>query len=644
MNLTKRFESQHLEQKLDVLFDEKIANLWRQLSSGLVTSSMDAKMDELLSLYRVQLDKDASRGLQEGHADARGEIDFEVIKDVIVEGHKDARALIQQELTSAIQRLEEQASKQRKSSDVLPVIEQLNNRTIEAVVGAIAQGSRRSDAGQSRMSSESEREALIRELMSVLAPKISALRPETVDYEHLTQQLSQAVKPHISQLIDLASDKRETASLIVNSILPMLPHSAPTLEPEAIAAQLTSEIRKVIGPVDAHEIKEQVADLVVERLDSRLAVRDKAFNVDNVAGKVTESIARLLEPMHQVASTVGNLVQGQLTLTSQNEGFASSHKDMVTLLADLPLKLANVMEAVDATKSELLSRPSTSTRDSESNDSILRIETTVDNLASDQKLISAQTSELLSLHQDVLDRLSALPEALSTATGVLQTAHAEFASSRDASKHDLEEIRRLKTQNADLQVQLAKARGAHGQVRVEKDNLAEKVQTIEAERDRHRSQLEETQAAVAVQAATSATFESRNSELEEALSQALARLKASDVAAQTSQERIAELEKINHGRTAENQVMRSKVRISCSSFPLFISSLNSFTRSMLSNYKPHWRLVTKRQRWMLTWLCRRSMTMSYRNRPTGMTFIVLLNKSKTSQHSSDKPITRRSEN
>ena len=562
MNLTKRFESQHLEQKLDVLFDEKIDNLRRQLSSGLVTSSIDAKMDELLALYRVQLDKDASRGLQEGHADARGEIDFEVIKDVIVDGHKDARALIQQELTSAIQRLEEQASKQKWSSDVLPAMEKLNNRTIESVVDAVARGSRPSDPGQSRV----EREAFIRELMSVLAPVISSLRPETVDYEHLTQQLSQAVKPHISQLIDLASDKRETATLIVNSILPMLPHSAPVLEPDAITAQLTSEIRKVIGPVDAHEIKEQVADLVVERLDSRLAVRDKAFNVDNVAGKVSETIARLLEPTHQVVSTVGNLVQGQLALKLQNEGFASSHKDMVTLLADLPLKLANVMEAVDATKSELLSRPSTSTRDSESNDSILRIETTVHNLASDQKLISTQTSELLSLHQDVLDRLSALPEALSTATGVLQTAHAEFASSRDASKHDLEEIRRLKTQNADLQVQLAKARGAHGQVRVEKDNLVEKVHTIETERDRCRSQLEETRAAVAAQAATSATFESRNSELEEALSQALARLKASDVAAQTSQERIAELETINHERTAENQMKRSKVRISYASF------------------------------------------------------------------------------
>jgi hypothetical protein len=566
VNLTKRFESQHLEQKLDALFNEKIAILRRQVPGGQVSSSMDAKMDELLSFYRMQLEKDASRGLQEGQADARGEIDFEVIREVIENGHKDARALIQQELASGIQRLEEQAHQRGPSPDVLPIIERFHDRIVEAVAGAVAAGSKPSDAGlQSILSSEFERETFIRELMSVLAPMISTLRPEAVDYDHLTHQLSQAVKPHISQLIDLASDKRETASLIVNSILPLLPspHLAPALETETISARLTSEIRKAIAPVDAHEIKEQVADLVVERLDSRLAVRDMAFNVDNVTGKVSESVALLLEPMHEVASTVVDLIEGQLALRSQNDGLASSHKDMVALLADLPLKLANVMEAVDATKTELLSRAVMANKDSTSDDSILRIETTIDNFAGGQKLISTQTSKLLSLHQDVLERLSALPEALSAATGVLQSAHAEFASSRDTSKQDLDEVRRLKTQNADIQIQLAKARGAHGQVRVEKDNLVERLQIIEAERDRYRSQMDETQASAAAQATANTAFELRNSELEEALSQALARLKASDVAAQTNQERIAELEKINHDRTIQNQKLKSKVRTLC---------------------------------------------------------------------------------
>lgn len=557
VNLTKRFESQHLEQKLEALFDDKIEFLRRQMSSGLATSSTDAKIDELLALHRTQPHKDAARSLHDGgiEADAHGEIDFEVIKEVIEEGNKATRVHLQQELGSAIQRLEELTAQHKGSlSDALPIIKR---QTIEAVVGTVTQGSNPDAGTQALLSSEFERGALIRELVSVLTPIISSLRPEAVDYDHLTHQLSQAVKPHISQLIDLASDKRETASLIVNSILPLLPapHSTPVLETEAIAAQLTSEIRRVIAPVDAHEIKEQVADLVVERLDSRLAVRDRVFNVDNVAGRVTESIASLLEPMHQVTRTVDNLAEGQNTMTLQNDELASSHRDMVALLADLPLKLANVMEAVDATKTELLSRPVTADKDSVSHDSISRIETAIDQLTDGQQSISSQTNDLLSLHQDVLGRLSSLPEALSTATGVLQTVHAEFALSRDAWKNDIDEIRRLKTQNTDIQVQLAKARGAHGQVRVEKDNMVEKIEKIEAERDRYRSQMEEMQST----ARASSAFELRNAELEEALSQALARLKASDVAAQTNQERIAELEKANYDRAADNQNLAAKV-------------------------------------------------------------------------------------
>ncbi|EGO19473.1 hypothetical protein SERLADRAFT_401825, partial [Serpula lacrymans var. lacrymans S7.9] len=56
-----------------------------------------------------------------------------------------------------------------------------------------------------------------------------------------------------------------------------------------------------------------------------------------------------------------------------------------------------------------------------------------------------------SIHKDVVDRLSALPEDLSSAINVLQAAHAEFASSREASKRDLDEIRKLRAANSDLQ-------------------------------------------------------------------------------------------------------------------------------------------------------------------------------------------------
>lgn len=564
-NLTKHFESQQFEQKLAALFDEKIEIIRREGPSSLANSWTDTEIAEVFSLFKTQLEKDAARERQDSSMDARGEIDFEVIRDVIQEGNTNATNLIRQELADAVKRLEEAATHQQGlSSDSLHVLEQHNDKIIQAVATAISKATTQMETSQNdRSSSEFEREALLHDFKSILGPMIAGLRAEAVDYDLLTQQLSQAVKPHISQLIDLASDKRETATLIVDSIIPLLPspHSYPVLETETITKQFTSEIRKAIAPIDAHEIKEQVADLVVERLDSRLAVRDKAFNVESIAAKITESIILSIEPTSQVVTALDNLIDGQKILTSQNDELASSSKCILGLLSDLPAKLATATEAIDIARVELLSRPEMLKEDAASSESISHIESTVDSLTSGQKAISLQTNELLTLQQDVLVRLSAIPEALSTATGVLQNAHAEFASSRDASKHDLDEIRRLKTQNAEIQVQLAKARGAHGQVRVEKDNLVEKIGIVESDRDRCRSQLEELQTSSTAQAINTATIESRNSELEEALSRALARLKASDVAAQTHQERITELEKINCDYTVQNQNLKSKVRV-----------------------------------------------------------------------------------
>ena len=60
---------------------------------------------------------------------------------------------------------------------------------------------------------------------------------------------------HISQLIDLASDKREMAGLIVKRLIPVLPtiYSPPI---PTIVAHVTAEVRHMVAPLDAHEIKE----------------------------------------------------------------------------------------------------------------------------------------------------------------------------------------------------------------------------------------------------------------------------------------------------------------------------------------------------------------------------------------------------
>ena len=131
--------------------------------------------------------------------------------------------------------------------------------------------------------------------------------------------------------------------------------------------------------------------------------------------------------------------------------------------------------------------------------------------------------------------------------------------SRDTSQKDAEEIRRLLTANTEMQVSLAKARGQHGQVRVEKDQLNDRLRSAENERDRLRLQFSDIQAIAATKTAEASAMENRNRELEEALAQALERLKSSDVAAQTHLERIVSLERTVQQLSDEKYQYMSKV-------------------------------------------------------------------------------------
>ncbi|KAH9961626.1 hypothetical protein BGW80DRAFT_1463753 [Lactifluus volemus] len=61
---------------------------------------------------------------------------------------------------------------------------------------------------------------------------------------------------------------------------------------------ITAEVRRIVGLLDAHEIKEQVSDQVVERLDSRLAVRDRLLDMRSrtTRKKQTHNQRRSLPP------------------------------------------------------------------------------------------------------------------------------------------------------------------------------------------------------------------------------------------------------------------------------------------------------------------------------------------------------------
>ncbi|KAJ6569529.1 hypothetical protein B0H19DRAFT_1373665 [Mycena capillaripes] len=558
MDLTSRMEIHKYEQRLEALLDEKLDDIRRDLvrTKGSLNPSAEAMITEVVQLFRSQLQTSAARGLEDSRMDARGEIDFDLIKDVVQQGHAEARALLKRELADIGMRMSQGQMPVETAESVGPLMRELNNRTVDAVVEAIQELSVRLEA-ISVAAPARERDSMVDALMSALTPVVHSMHPEAVDYDYLTDKLTQAVKPHISQLIDLASDKAETAVLIVDKLKPLLPSAkANKVDTDAIALQLCAEVRRAIAPIDAFEIKEQVADLVVERLDSRLAVRDRALNPDLVAGKVTDGVAQLLEPMNQVSTHLSTLLDGQKSLSTQQTDLTSTHKQVVDFMSDLPPRLIAAIEALNAAQAQVPRTNGVIAHASEPSEHVLRIKSVVEDVASEQRTLSANSRELLLLHKETLEQLNALPEALASATNILHGAHAEFALTRDANKREMDELRR---NNTEFQVQMAKARGAHGQVRVEKEVIAEKLSILEADRDRLRLQLKELQTSTSSKAIDLTAVEARNKELEDALAKALARLQASDVTYQTSQERILELEKANRELTTEKQTLKSKV-------------------------------------------------------------------------------------
>jgi len=230
----------------------------------------------------------------------------------------------------------------------------------------------------------------------------------------------------------------------------------------------------------------------------------------------------------------------------------------MTLLTGLPGQLSDATEPLRTMLADFISAGVTRGQGLPSSEDLLRISSTVNGLSAGQQALQDKAADLLALYPNVLSRLTDLPNTMATAIRDAQIASAELLA-RTVTKEDFEEVRNMMATNADLQVQLAKARAAHGAVRVEKDIVMERMTFAESERDQLRTKVDEIQAVMLLRATDAATWQARATELEEAMSQSLARLKTSDVTINSQQERILELEKLNKELTAEKQGFISKV-------------------------------------------------------------------------------------
>jgi hypothetical protein len=57
-------------------------------------ASTDAAINKVMSLFCTQFQESAARGLDDSQVDARGELDFHLVKDIVEQGRAEARAMI----------------------------------------------------------------------------------------------------------------------------------------------------------------------------------------------------------------------------------------------------------------------------------------------------------------------------------------------------------------------------------------------------------------------------------------------------------------------------------------------------------------------------------------------------------------------
>ncbi|KAH8120720.1 hypothetical protein DFH11DRAFT_1500736 [Phellopilus nigrolimitatus] len=553
LRLAERLESL-LEQKIEQLRDDLLIHA--PVRGGFVSGSTDEMVKEAMAMFRTQLRDSAAKEFEDSTMDARGELDFEMIRSIVEQGHEDTRRHIQQDLADILQNIKDSEGSATPQSilDLVRGIQELkanvlaSNAHVSDRISAIGNVSPYAGAQQ-------EREAFIFDMISALTPQLASLRSESVDYDALTNKLSQAVKPHLGQLIDLASDKRETAALIVDHLMPILESiaSTPTVfDTGNLVSEMTATINRIVSPIDTYNIKEQVADLVVERLDSRLSVRDKdiAGNFDSLKSKVADAISPILGRFEGLNKGVSTLSREQTDALMETRDFMDKQSEAAASLIE---KLNGMSEAVIIIQS-LATQQQT---DAKSSTQLLeQIESSVEAINSHVGV--GAEKELSSISQQ-LHEFKPIPESISSALSSYEKKHSEIITYLQSMQDVSQEVRKLSSANADLQVQLAKARGDHGKVRVEKDNLNERFTSAEAERDLLRVRVEDLQTTALAQAVEFSALKTCNVDQESAMHAALDRLKIADVNAQTQQERIAELEKANRELSLEKHQLSSKV-------------------------------------------------------------------------------------
>jgi hypothetical protein len=546
---------QQFEQRLDSLLDDKLDDLRRELmqqhNSSSLNETTETMLAEIISL-RGQLQESTSRTME-----SQKDFNYQWLQGVVQQANHDTKSSLQRDLSEIMRRVEARShSNPDLQKELTPFINEVTSRTMNTIVSISQQYA-------SHLESLTDSGSVANEILKALNPHFASILPAPIDYDVLTAQLSQAVKPNISQLIDLASDKRETAGLILDQLLPALQALTPVtpeIDIDNLTNKIVAEVNKVVHRFDAHEIKEQVSDLVVERLDARFANQYRE-RTEGIVERIQESVVNGLGPVPgEISSILFKLAIIHRDISELNpEDLASFRHDVVNIIADLPPKLGSATESLNAALVDIKLQRETQSKWENVATKVDRTESILHSLSDTQKTVSSQNLEILSTQKDAIAQVSALSFSLEETTKALKVSQEELLARVQLGLKESEEYRKLLAANSELQAQITKAHASHGQVQAEEDALSEKIKTVGDERDILKTEVEKLTSLLSTKSYEVVAVGAKNAELEEAQTQALTRQQATDATIQKLEARIAEHEKEASRFSSAKESLQAKV-------------------------------------------------------------------------------------
>ncbi len=143
-----------LEAVVAQLLDEKLGDLRHHIMRR--EQRADVGAAEVVATFEEKLREVAGRHAESSQMDARGEVDFQLLREIVEEGHADLLTKIQTDLRRIAS---------GGLSDV-PVVEEMSKKTMDAVVEAIAGLSARQEVKAPAV----EYDLIVTKLVSVLSP------------------------------------------------------------------------------------------------------------------------------------------------------------------------------------------------------------------------------------------------------------------------------------------------------------------------------------------------------------------------------------------------------------------------------------------------------------------------------------------